>query len=344
MAGQDTVIKWLLEPDNPPVRYLTLTQLLGRHETDAEVRKARASLGSYEPTRRILARLDEFIGSDEGTYTKYTGKYWQLIFLGQFLASGGDPRVQKLVEDVLSKPKWVTASGGQCLTANILAAATRLGFESHSVVQAQREALALRISTQDGIQCPVMDYSLLARCYMAQPKVLLCLAQVAPNARSTAVRSAIDILTGSLLAHEVFFYVPGNRKRWLEILEQQPNAADLPKGVTVKSWISRQRGDFLASHGLGARAPKAGWMKFGFPLHYNSDILEAMYALAMARLRYSAPLARPLKVIRDKQTEDGVWIMENSLNGKMLADVEAKGKPSKWVTWMARCVLQHFEH
>ena len=343
MADHDRIIEWLLEPDNPPVRYLTLTQLLGRPLTDTEVRSAKASLGDYEVTRGILSRLDEFLGDDEGSYHKYSGKYWQLIFLGQFLASGDDPRVRRLAEDVLSKPKWVSNAGGHCLTANILAAATRLGFGKHPVVQAQTEALAQRINAEGGVQCAAMDYSLLPRCHMAQPKALLCLVQVAPKARSTAVRSAIKLLVNNLLAHEVFVYVPGHRKQWLKVLERQPRATDLPKGETVKRWISRQREDFLTRHGFGAREPKAGWLKFGFPLHYNSDILEATYALALAGSCRAELLEKPLAVIREKQTNEGVWRMESSLNGKMLVDVEAKGKPSKWLTYFARYVLHHFE-
>ncbi len=344
MAAQDKVMHWLLEPDNPPVRFLTLTHLLRKPERDAEVRKAKASLHEYGPTRAILSRFDEFIAADEKSYNKYSGKYWQLIFLGQFLAPGDDPRVRALVEDILSKPKWVSKAGGQCLTANILAAATRLGFGNHPVVRTQRESLARRVRDERGIQCPVMDYSLLPRCYMAQPKVLLCLAQVEPDERSAAMQSAIALLAGEMLNKEVYVYVPGNRGRWRKILERQPKAADLPKGLTVKSWIARQREDLLAKTGPGPSDPKVGWLKFGFPLHYNSDVLEAMVALAMAGTPYSAPLEKPLKAIREKQTGDGKWIMESSLNGKMLVDVEAKGKPSKWLTWMALYVLQHFEN
>ncbi len=36
------VLAWLLEPDQPSIRYLTLTQRLGKKETDPEVREAKA--------------------------------------------------------------------------------------------------------------------------------------------------------------------------------------------------------------------------------------------------------------------------------------------------------------
>ena len=52
---------------------------------------------------------------------------------------------------------------------------------------------------------------------------------------------------------------------------------------------------------------------------------------------------KPLQLIRDKRTADGVWLLDNSYNGKMWADVEVKGQPSKWVTLRAARVLRQAE-
>ncbi len=341
MMPRDEVIEWLVEPDNPPVRYLTLVNLLGNPGTDPEVRRARARLMDYEVTQAILRRFSEFC-DDARAYWKYTGKFWQLIFLGQFLADGQDPRIARLCAGILAERQWVMRAGGQCLTANILAALTRLGYGEHPRVLEEREALARRVNAEGGIKCPVMDYSLLPRCYMAQPKLLLCFTQAPPKKRSAAVRAAIERLAGNLFEHQVFCYLPANRKAWQAVIARQPKAAGLPPGQTVKQWIAEQREVFVAEHGRGPGQPKAGWLKFGFPLHYNSDVLEAMYALALAGTPYTPQLAAPLQAIRDKQTAQGRWLLENSLNGKMLADVESKGQPSKWVTYFARYVLEHF--
>jgi len=43
-------------------------------------------------------------------------------------------------------------------------------------------------------------------------------------------------------------------------------------------------------------------------------------------------LANALRLILSKQDDRGRWRLENPLNGKMWADVEQKGQPSKWVT------------
>ncbi len=93
---------------------------------------------------------------------------------------------------------------------------------------------------------------------------------------------------------------------------------------------------------MGQPDEKPGWLKFGFPLHYNSDVLEAMYALALAGTPVSEPVRRPLGVIREQATSEGKWLMASSLNGKMRADVEEKGHPSKSLTYRGWYVLQHF--
>jgi hypothetical protein len=232
--------------------------------------------------------------------------------------------------------------GAHCLTANVLAALTRLGYGEHPVVRLEREALAQRVVNDGGINCGVMGYSLLPYCYMAQPKLLLCFSQVSRESRSPAIKSAIKLLVSRLLEREVFVYVPGNQTDWQKVLARSPGRSGLPPGQTVKQWVADQKGAFLSKHSPGDPKPKPGWLKFGFPLHYNSDVLEAMYALAEAGTPMSAALERPLKVVESKMTPEGKWAMENSLNGKMWVDVETLGKPSKWLTYYALRVLSHF--
>lgn len=343
MIAPPKIIDWLLEEDNPPVRYLTLTRLLGRSPASAEVRRAKARLMDYGVTQQILRHAPAlWEGDHKRAYWKYTGKYWQLIFLGQFLADGHDQRIADGVRVTIARRDWVTDSGGQCLTSNLLAAFMRLGYADDPGVRDEIEALALRIVADGGLRCSAMAYSLLPRCHMAVPKLLLCFAEVPARDRSNAVRNAVDLLVRNVLTHEVLVYVPGNLRQWQDVLAGQPRKGDLPKGMTVISWIDEQRRQFLKERGLGEPQPKPGWYKFGFPLHYNSDTLEGMYALASLGVPMTSELERPLEVIRRKMTTDRTWVLENSLNGKMLVDVEVKGQPSKWLTFFGHFVLAHF--
>ncbi|NIO71483.1 MAG: hypothetical protein GTN71_21250, partial [Anaerolineae bacterium] len=59
-------IPWLLEPDNPSVRYWTLRDLLDRPEDDAEVQAARAAVVGSDVVQRLLAAQhpDGYWGDD----------------------------------------------------------------------------------------------------------------------------------------------------------------------------------------------------------------------------------------------------------------------------------------
>ena len=88
--------------------------------------------------------------------------------------------------------------------------------------------------------------------------------------------------------------------------------------------------------------PKPRWMRFGFPRSYNPDLLEAMYALAELGEKHTPVLDDPLDYIEGRRSKDGRWKLDESLNGKMLANIEQRGATSKWVTMRALTVLNHF--
>jgi hypothetical protein len=341
-VDRDAVLTWLLHDDNPPVRLLALTRLLHREEADPEVQETRAHLMDYSVTQGILAHADAIWASGPRMFWSYKGKHWNTVYLGHFMADGHDPRIAPGVQQLLHERGWVRLDCFQCMTACMLAAFRRLGYGDHPVVIEETEALAQHLLDDGGIDCTAMNSSLLSRCYMALPKLLLCFAEVPAEERSPAVQGAIDWIVQELVDYQVYVYVPGNRKAWQEQRVAARKDPDRPDGVRVADWVAGAQARFLAEHGLGGRVPKSSWTRFGFPLNYNSDILEAMFALATAGAPMSEALEDPLQVIRDKQTADGVWRMEKSLNGHMWADVEVKGAPSKWITLFARVVLDHF--
>ncbi|MBI3761879.1 MAG: nitrogen fixation protein NifH, partial [Chloroflexi bacterium] len=82
------------------------------------------------------------------------------------------------------------------------------------------------------------------------------------------------------------------------------------------------------------------WFKFGFPLSYTSDVLEALLALTEAGYGRDPRLKNAIELALSKRDADGRWALKHSLNGKMWADIEVKGKPSKWVTLRAMRVLK----
>lgn len=342
MEVPESTVAWLLEPDDPAVRYRTQTELLGLDPSAPEVRESWARRMDDPVTRAIVAQGEAFWNEPAKAYAKYTGLYWQAIFLGQFLADGSAPGLHEGLERLLEDRAWVTPRGGQCLTANLLTALRRMGYGDHARVLAETEALAERTLRDGGVACDAMGYSLLEHCHMSVPKLLACFALVPEGARSEAVVDATGMLARHLLDREVFVYVPGHRHAWREVLASAPKRAELPAGATVKAWIADARRRFLEAEGVGPLEEKPGWRRFGFPRSYASDVLEATWTLALAGVSTSDALERPLALIEAKADERARWTMEDSLNGKMRVNVERVGEPSKWLTLFALTTLAHF--
>jgi hypothetical protein len=97
---------------------------------------------------------------------------------------------------------------------------------------------------------------------------------------------------------------------------------------------------FKSSHNLN-HVPKPGWLKFGFPLMYQTDALEILGILT--QLRYDdTRMQEAIDIMISKQNNEGKWILENTYNGRYQINIEQKGKPSKWITLHALKVLKKF--
>jgi len=339
-VDRKAILDWLLEEDNPPIRLLTLTRLLHRPVTCKEVQDTKKHLMTYSVTQGILAHINEIWQSGPRSFWSYKGNHWNTVYLGQFMADGHDSRIAEGIEHHLSH-SWL-GEKRQCMTASMLTAFRRLGYGKHPVVIECTEVLAKRLIEHGGITCPGMNTSLMSRCYMALPKLLFCFGEIPYDQRSPVIQEALTWISQELIDHQVYIYLPGNRKAWDAVRPRSRKRADSPEGETPDSWRDKLMTQFIAEHGLGELEPKQVWTRFGFPLNYNSNILEAMLALVTVDTPMDEGLEKPLQVIRDKRTHEGVWLLDKSLNGQMWADVEIKGKPSKWITVFALIVLDHF--
>jgi hypothetical protein len=94
------------------------------------------------------------------------------------------------------------------------------------------------------------------------------------------------------------------------------------------------------SHDL-RRVSKPGWLRFGFPLMYQTDILEILGILTGLGYR-DERMQEAIDRVLLKQDKRGRWKLESTFNGRFVADIEEKGKPSKWVTLNALRVLKRY--
>ena len=95
---------------------------------------------------------------------------------------------------------------------------------------------------------------------------------------------------------------------------------------------------YKRSHDL-SRVSKPGWLKFGFPLMYQTDILEILDILTSLGIRDSR-MEEAVGLVLSKQDKQGRWTLENAYD--LLVPVEKKGEPGKWVTLRALRVLKRW--
>jgi hypothetical protein len=110
--------------------------------------------------------------------------------------------------------------------------------------------------------------------------------------------------------------------------ERRP--ADVRKTIERGAEYLLQHHIHKRSHDLSQNC-KPGWLRFGFPLMYQTDALEMLGILAT--LGYNdARMEDAVDLVISKQDEKGRWKLASTFNGKFQVDIEQKNQPSKWIT------------
>ncbi len=320
--------EWLLEEDNPSVRYYTLTDLLDKPKDSPEADAARKAIMKTGVVPKILAKMnrDGRWETPVAFYTdKYKGTVWQLLILAELSADPADCRVKKACEFILensqhpqsggfSMARSERAGGGResgvipCLTGNMVFSLIRLGYLDDPRVQAGIDWINRyqRFDDAEGEGAPAgWPYDKYETCWgkhschMGAAKALKALAEIPQQKRDA--KSEVTIKAGAeyFLKHHIY-------KR---------------------------------SHNLG-RVSKPGWMHFGFPLMYQTDALEVLEILS--KLGKDERMQEAVDLVVSKQDEKGRWKLENTFNGRFQVNIERKGEPSKWITLKALMALKRF--
>jgi hypothetical protein len=333
--------EWLLGEDNPAVAVLT-RRLLEQADDRASV-ALWARRNEYAPIGAILdAQLDGGAWTTPGQdYRKYGGSLWQIHFLGELWADGSDERVLRSAEYAFSRQledgSWSATnrrpSGSiPCLTANVGRALARLGFARDERVIAALRHCADLVAELGEVNCRQgCGYQLNGYCHMLTPKLLLFLAEVPTDQWPQGSGAMREQCVARLREKSVLRCLPAEAREFNEQLWTAP-----------ASQRTGMREQYLRQHPDLHYEEKPGWRRFGYPLSYNSDALEALHALALAGEPSREEYQPALEMVRAAGDHQMRWTLRNSLNGKMLADVETKGAPSKWLTLRALQVLSHF--
>ncbi len=323
-------LSWLLEKDEPGVRYLALRDLMDLTTDDRELRLARKAAHQHGPIAMILAKMDEvgyWARPGPGYNPKYRSTVWSIILLAQLGAAAEEDR--RLARACAYLLDHNLAEGGQfststapsgtvdCLQGNVCWALLELGYDDSRLAQAF-EWMA-RTVTGEGI-APIMDRTAAVRyyaykcgpgfacgvnnqrpCAWGAIKVMLALSRVPIKQRTPLMKRAI--------------------KQGVEFLfSVDPATAAYPTRLDTK--------------------PNRSWWKFGFPVFYVTDLLQNVETLTALGYGRDKRLANALAIIHDKQDDQGRWALEYDYTSKTWVNFGPTKQPNKWVTWRALRALK----
>jgi hypothetical protein len=323
-------LSWLLETDNPGVRYLAMRDLLDTEKSDAEFEATRHKAHTKGPIAEVLNQMQP-----EGYWTKpgpgYTKKYrstvWALILLAQMGAQANlDERISRacayLLEHALTKEGQFSINGTpsgtiDCLQGNLCWALLEMGYEDPRLAKAF-EWMA-RTVTGEGMASK-NDKEAERRFYAYQCGPLFACG---PNGNQSCAWGATKVMLafGKL--------AKADRTQLINDAIQQGVDFFFRTDPVHADWPTR----------LGDK-PSRNWWKFGFPVFYVTDLLQVAEALVGLGYGRDPHLAKTITLIQEKQNDHGRWLLEYDYSGKTWVDFGAKKQENKWVTLRAARVLK----
>ena len=337
---KSSLVDWLLEKTNPSVRYFTLREFLDKDENEPQIVAAKQAISASKVVKRILSRQNPrgYWGEPGNPYhPKYKSSYWQIMILGQLGMDRSDERVRKACENIFqfqlddggfssytreqalkeyeqllqkgkhlpSPNEWVSSIVFEhkysCLTGNMAAALIRIGYANDPRVRKALEWLVEIQNKDGGWLCPYWR---------------------------AHVEDTHGCFYGTICPMEAFSEAP--RKNLTQEMEQA-----IERGA-----------EFLLMHRLfkadhhDYKVIKQSWLKLGFPWFYGYNTLRGLDVLTKLGYVKDERLNDAVEILLQKRQGNGTWILESAPIGRMQTNIEARGKPSKWITLIALKILK----
>ena len=318
------VLDWLLEPDQPSIQYLALTRLLGKSESDPEVRDAKARIPAAGWAAEMLARRDPggwWVRNGHPMWPKYLAMNWNLLALSDLGATRAIPEVRASCELWIQKSPlkgggvggMSNGHGHHCYTGNMARTLIRFGYGDDRRVRKALEWLVTTAHPKGGWTC--WNY------------------RDAP-----ATGRTLDAWEGL----SAFAAYP--RSKWSRSMTDC-----VEKGAQF--YLEKEL------HRQGTRYEP--WYRFHWPVHYYYDLLVGLEVLTALGYGDDSRLGYALDILRKKRRRDGRWNLdavhpdmgpaterwfaEHPSQRRAPLAFETPGRPSKMITLRALTVLSRVE-
>lgn len=315
-------IEWLLEKNNPSVRYFTMIDILGLDKNSKDVVFAKKAIMNSKIVKKIFSKQspEGYGGEPKNFAASYSNTFWQLVLMAELGVDGRDIRIRKTCELIFSlsqKEGGFSISGTRgtvlpCYTGIMTWALIRFGYlDDPRVVQALKWIVNYQ-RFDDGRRedkrkiwdgYGVRQYGGCFNthsCFMGCIKAIRALSEVPEDRRSKEIQELIKQGVEFFLKHRLY----------------------------------------KANH-HGFKVAKHGWLKFGFPLAYQTDVLEVLGVVTDLGYTKDERMGDAIDLLISKQDENGRWRSENPYLRRMWGSIaETKGKPSKWITLNALRIIK----
>ena len=269
LPGQQDLLDWLLDWDNPSARHLALRDLFDGGEHDPAAREAQRAIEDWRPVREILTAMDpiSFWGRSEWPFYGGPLSTHATLYL---LARLGLPRIPQIIPACESLAEYGQLPSG--------------GFS--------------RDHTEEGLSLCITGtatYTLIRFGYAADPRVERALSYlmrcgVEPGGLGCVCADGPVCEWGAVKAVSAFAALPAS--------ERTPG----------RLRAARMMADVLLDRPFDFDGPDAHWLEFGFPTDYQSDLAELCDVLAQLELGADPRLDPLLDLLVESCGPAGRWM------------------------------------
>jgi len=337
ISVSNSVLNWLLDEDEPSVRYTTLVDLQGRDPDDSAVVKTRERIGKTGWASKIFAKQKESSYWENALscfVPKFSASAWQLIVLADIGLTRKDLRVAKAVEHLLDQHNVDTGGVSLrpkgnpkfephiCNTGNLVRTLAKVGYAEDDRVLKSLDWLISKQLADGGWNC-------------------------SPSGKHGSFMSTVQPVwaLSEMMAHNARKGWENSAKRGSEfLLKHRVFKSDQDDSVILL--------DFLRIH---------------YPLQYCYDFLHGLRVLTELGIKHDSRMNDAISLLLEKRLPDGKWPLEAVYRGwrhpqamhgeetvsrpeerelitqgwgtERAIQLEEAGKPSKWITLQALLVL-----
>jgi hypothetical protein len=327
MQRDDPAIQWLLDSNDPSVRYFTLVDLLGKSKRSREVKAARDQILAGPRVKTLLAgqhvgkqKSKDSFGIHPGgfgvhPYKKWDGAHWRLVSLVELGIPAHEPRAVAAADQVL---QWLTSEFHRSKIKAIERRVRRCGSQEGNAL-----AVCSRLGLIDDPRVQYLARSLIA--WQWPDGGWNC--DKRPSAHHSSFYESLAPMWGLIEYH----------------IATSDEAALQAAQRTAEMFLNHR----LFRSTTTGEVIDPEWLKLHYPLYWHYDILQALLILSRLRPLDDSRMQEALDLVEAKRQPDGCWRAEGFywvMRGKRTSNVDVadwgRRGPNEMITLNALRVLK----